>query len=439
MGMVQVEYQTIDQVLEVMHSQKYYFDVWVSPVLATTLLFPTIWFVGFGGTSYALGTVAASLFALTIWVLITISQTRRVVLANMHVDRVLLISMGALAFQSLVSYSMAEQFQLVRFGGSIGFLLSMLAGAYCISAFIDGASETVVRRTLYGFAGTLVFMAVAYASGWTLVTDTRFHEPIFIFAEPSHFALVLAPFFLWVVVMCRGVMCRSIALALALVLLLLLKNLTFFVLVGLVSLIVLRAWPLFLMACCLFLVIVGNLDYFIPRMQLTATSSNLSALVWLQGWEEALLGLRETMGVGLGFQQLGINGAKGSISHNIAELLRTGYGTENGALNLLDGGTLGAKLVGEFGVLGIVLVSGCLYLIFGGIRKLRGIAGGSLVSSATVFFYCGLASFSLDLFVRGTGYFSPSVLLFLTGVFGLWQKGRLGIRTLFMNQGMDTK
>jgi len=438
MGMVQVEYQAIDQVLELMDSQKYYFDVWVSPVLAATVLFPTIWFVGFGGTSYALGTVAASLFALSIWGFITISQTRRVVLANMRIDRVLLIALGVLTFQSLVSYAMAEQFQLVRFGGSMGFLLSILVGAYCISAFIGGASETVIRRTLYGFAGVLVLIAVAYALGWTLVTDTRFHEPIFIFAEPSHFALVFAPFLLWVVVMCRGVICRSIALALALVLLLLLKNLTFFVLVGLVSLIVLRAWPLFLMVCCLFLVIVGNLDYFMPRMQLTATSSNLSVLVWLQGWEEALIGLRETMGVGLGFQQLGVNGAKSSISHSIAELLRTGYGTENGTLNLLDGGTLGAKLVGELGVLGIAVVGACSSLVYSGIRNLREIAARPAGSSATAFFYCCVVSFSLDLFIRGTGYFSPSVLLFLTGVFGLWKMGRIGIRTRIANRGMAT-
>lgn len=422
-----------------MHGQQYYFDVWVLPVLAATVFFPTIWFVGFRGTSYALGTVTASLLALTIWSLITISQTRRVVLANMHVDRVLLMAIGALAFQSLAAFAMAEQFHLVRFGGSIGFLLTMLAGAYCISAFIGGASETVVRRVLYGFTGVLALMTVAYALGWTLVTDTRFHEPIFIFAEPSHFALVLAPFLLWVVVMCRGITVRGVAFALAFVLLLLIKNMTLFVLVGLASLIVLRTRALFLVACCLFLVIVGDLDYFLPRMQMTTTTSNLSVLVWLQGWEEARIGLRETMGVGLGFQQLGINGAKSSIAPRIAELLKTGYGTENGTLNLLDGGTLSAKLVGELGVLGIVLVGGCLYIIYRSIRNLRGIAAGFQCSSATVFFYCCLVSFSLDLFVRGTGYFSPSILLFFTGVFGLWRMGLLGIRTLIMNQGMVAK
>lgn len=234
----------------------------------------------------------------------------------------------------------------------------------------------------------------------------------------------------------RGIAGRAVAFALAFLLLLLVKNLTLVVLVGLVSLTVLRARALFLAACCLFLVIVRDVDYFLPRMQLTTAASNLSALVWLQGWDEAMTGLRKTMGVGLGFQQLGVNGATGTVAHVIAEQFRIVDGTENGTLNLLDGGTLGAKLVGELGVLGIGAVGACSCLIYRSIRNLGEIAAQPAGSSATAFFYCCVVSFSLDLFIRGTGYFSPSVLLFLTGVFGLWQKGRLGSRTLIMNQGM---
>lgn len=419
-------------ITEIVHSRKLSNDVWVLPVLSATVFLPTMWFVGFRGTSYALGTIAASLLALIIVLLVARSPTRRVSLSDIHIDRVLLFTMGALAFQSMCAYALVGQFHLVRFAGSIGLLLTMLAGAYSVSTLISEASETVVRRMLLWLTGILALMAVAAAFGWTLVTGTRFERPIFIFAEPSHFALVLAPFLLWVAVMCRGTAERVAVFALTFVLLLLVKNLTLFVLVGLVSLIVLRTRPLFLMACCLFLVVISNLGYFlahIPRIGIAITTANLSALVWLQGWEEARIGLRETMGVGLGFQQLGVNGAKGAIARSIAENFNFPRG-----INLLDGGTLGAKLVAELGFLGIFFVAACSYLIYGAVRSLREIAAGASGSAATAFFYCCLVSFVLDLFVRGTGYFSPSVMLFLTGVFGIWRTNSKNMVFPSMNQ-----
>lgn len=394
-------------------------DVAAPAVLAAAILFPSIGYVWLDGTSYAGGTVGACLFAAVIYLALERPQLPRF-FAFAPSDRMALIFGIAFVLQSAAAYGVAGQFHGLRFWGSLGALTILAAGAASMSALLARASDMAVRRTLFWFAGGLMLMVFADALGWRPITDARFNRPLFVFAEPSHFALVLAPFLLWVVVSYQSIAARVAIFALAFLVLLLVKNMTLFLLVGLASLVVLPARALLLSLCGLLLIIASDTDYFLPRLDLTAASSNLSALVWLQGWQEAMIGVRETLGIGLGFQQLGVDGAKGAISHQIAALLWNGFGTRNGTLNLLDGGTLGAKLVGEFGILGIALVALCSYAIVGGIRNLRKIAANGVAeAAATTFFYCCMVSLSLALFVRGTGYFAPSVLLSLIGFLGL--------------------
>jgi hypothetical protein len=45
------------------------------------------------------------------------------------------------------------------------------------------------------------------------------------------------------------------------------------------------------------------------------------------------------------------------------------------------------------------------------------------LSARQMFFHCCIVSFSLDLFLRGTGYFGPWVLLSLAGFYGLLRGG----------------
>jgi hypothetical protein len=90
-------------------------------------------------------------------------------------------------------------------------------------------------------------------------------------------------------------------------------------------------------------------EYYSSRIDFSKSNENLSALVFLSGWERAFLNFIETTGIGIGFQQLGYSGAIGQ-----SRLILESIGL--GGLNLYDGGSLASKLISETGILGIILL-----------------------------------------------------------------------------------
>lgn len=52
----------------------------------------------------------------------------------------------------------------------------------------------------------------------------------------------------------------------------------------------------------------GNLDYYTSRVNVSSDNQNLSTLVYFSGWERAYLNVKETFGLGVGFQQFGVIG-----------------------------------------------------------------------------------------------------------------------------------
>jgi hypothetical protein len=83
-------------------------------------------------------------------------------------------------------------------------------------------------------------------------------------------------------------------------------------------------------------------------------------------------------------------------------------------LNAKDGGAVASKLVNEFGILGIIVLAIYLACFNRYARCLRSRLkmARDKVDCREVFFLSSLLTYSIDLFVRGTGYFSiPSFLL----------------------------
>lgn len=140
-------------------------------------------------------------------------------------------------------------------------------------------------------------------------------------------------------------------------------------------------------------------SYFSDRLNFSDNAKNLTALVYLQGWLDAWTSLRETNGLGLGFQMLGTN-PPNEITLRILNL----YGVE---FNREDGGFLAAKIIAEFGVFGVFLV--LAYFVF--LLKYAFSARSRHQKGRDLMFSTCIFSFMVEFFFRGYGYFSPGLVL----------------------------
>lgn len=149
-----------------------------------------------------------------------------------------------------------------------------------------------------------------------------------------------------------------------------------------------------------------NIKYFTDRFEFQEVQ-NVSTLAFFSGWERAYLSLSETNFFGVGFNQLGIVGPSG-IYHQQLEL----YDLQ--LVSLKDGGSVAPKLIAELGFLGIIML---LIYLFYFIKKLHIIKIKNLTFSYLDTFYHSIFIMSfINLFVRGSGYFSPIFFLFLSSI-----------------------
>lgn len=124
-----------------------------------------------------------------------------------------------------------------------------------------------------------------------------------------------------------------------------------------------------------------------------------STLVWLKGWHLAYLNFLETTGWGIGFQQLGYTGAYSMISESIRTAT---IGSVD--LNIQDGGSLGAKMLSEMGLGGLVFL---LYTVIVFTRYLY------IVSRPHFFWVAAFIGGLFELYIRGYGYFTLNFVAYL--------------------------
>ncbi|QYA24391.1 hypothetical protein G3I01_02325 [Gramella sp. MT6] len=157
---------------------------------------------------------------------------------------------------------------------------------------------------------------------------------------------------------------------------------------------------------------LGALSYFEDRLNFSEEASNITTLVYLQGWEDAYLALIETNGLGLGFQNMGTlePGKYGKMIYQILGEYK----------NREDAGFLAAKIVGEFGLIGVGFILYYLHLMIrSSVTLFRFMKRRDYSSNLTIdiFAHSIIITFFLELFLRGYGYFSPGVFLFFVALF----------------------
>jgi len=140
-----------------------------------------------------------------------------------------------------------------------------------------------------------------------------------------------------------------------------------------------------------------NLDYYLNRLDFK-NLNNISLLVFLQGWEIIITTLKDFNLIGVG-----LNNLKSVPFSEVADQLYTILGEYK---NREDGGFLAAKIIGETGIAGFVMILIYIKIVYSKLKN------ATKEISLLNFFYSSILFISLfELFFRGMGYFTIGTIL----------------------------
>lgn len=317
----------------------------------------------------------------------------------------------------IVSWQIHPAFDFGRLVQSLILMSFCLSGAYHFSTLVGSCTEKQADRAFRFVFMVILFSSLARMLGIYLSDSGR---TVLFYNEPSHYALGLAPFLLYMVA--SDVKRRWIWMASAAAVGLAIQNLTLLIAVMLIFAVVIRISFMTILFALLLITLAmtagDGLSYYTDRAMLSSESTNLSNLVYLSGWERAQLSMEDTWGLGYGFNQLGIVGDQGNMMFILSTLNAEG-------LNALDGGSVASKLIAEFGAIGVLLLMIYARFFLKGVRFVRfAVHGAQAVSRIELFFWSCLIMYSIDLFVRGSGYFTAESFMFFGAIWGLARRSR---------------
>jgi hypothetical protein len=319
-----------------------------------------------------------------------------------------------LFFHSVSALILNDNFSFIR-----AYLSVIITFPIIFSAIILWDAINTVDEVQFDYSIKALFylmIITGYVGALTFSSESGAGKGLIFFSEPSHFALVFTSLFAYFAITVKKV-CRIFAFIFAIILGFLIQNLTFFIGIFLTALLFLNLKKLVVL---LSILVIGLLFYdqnskiflyYIDRFSFiygVEEANNLTALSYLQGWQFILESIENYFPFGLGFQQLG---SVDLFSTATVKLEFMGY-----SLNRNDGSFLASKIISEFGILGMVLISSYVYFLIVKVNFLRKkIMDHSIyfLSSKTIFFTVIYIFFSLTLFVRGSGYFTTATFFFL--------------------------
>ncbi|UAJ10485.1 hypothetical protein [Polymorphobacter megasporae] len=377
-------------------------------LLLTLVTFaPTVVFYAGVTTSLTLGATLAGILSVLIVAACPVGLGEPLARATASMIAIMLVLSVHLLFASLL-YAVDFPHALASFAP----LLILSLGGVALAVAIQSVSPEHFNAVVHSVFAALCLVALLPIVGldFSLIyPGNGYAKPIYPFTEPSHFALIFMPFYLYACVTAQAGR-RLMLLGLGLVLILGLESLTLALGWLIVALICMRGLvlPVIVVAALAVLLTVLDLSYFLDRLDFSDANQNLSTLVYLQGWDLASEALTATHGWGEGFQQLGLQGTNSPTSQII-------YALTGNEMNILDGGFVLAKLVGELGYLGMIIVAGLLTAIVRSVIVLRkGARLPGMVPAPMLFAHAVFAGFLVELLVRGTGYFAGTTMLLVT-------------------------
>lgn len=370
------------------------------------------WYFGMS-SSMALGTVVITLFVIGASVMRGTTRRYSVRKGRISVGVFILLIVSVLSLHILIA-AFISPINFERAAYSLVPLVLILFAGFRMARLLAILPDKVVNQALYLCFGLMSVVGLVAAAGYIPPISVNYFKPVFPFTEPSHFALAFLPFLMYVCVRLSGVakvsmLVSGLAMALAL------ESLSFLAGWCLILLISVRLYILSALLPFLAL-LTTRLDasYYLDRVDFTSENTNLSTLVYLQGWQMIDEAFAQSNGWGQGFQQLGINGSNTLAGGKIFALLGANS-------NLLDGGFTFAKITSEFGWLALPLMVLYIRIAVHSAKLLRrrGLTK-SREKAAVTFAQCVVLCFTIELFVRGAGYFSGTSLFLVASIFTLW-------------------
>jgi hypothetical protein len=384
--------------------------------LLSLVLLPSV------GYSYGANSLA---FGLLLWTLVQISL-------NYHLIKKAVFFLLNTKLIYILIFITTHYFVVMIFNRDVylinfdKFLVSLiLINLIFITSFILNDNLRLIDNKSLNF----ILNSITYFYLFILVLSFLFISPFFpnnvkaviFFSEPSHYALSVAPFFIYSVLQMNVSNARLILL-LFLIMTLIIQNATLLIIItfGIIIHLFKTYKNLnFLILCALFIILLFSFigidfDYYLDRFIYSSDNYNMSLLVYLSGWERSLISIQDTLLFGVGFQQFGFEYLSGFFYDRLLIV-----GGNN--LNIYDGASVGSKLVGEFGIFGIFFI---MIYIFYFIKIFFGLFRKNLnsIDSLSIFYKASFLAFSFCIFIRGTGYFSELTLLFFSSVIYMFDK-----------------
>ncbi len=375
-------------------------------LLTAQLLPPLPFYLGLAG-SMAVGFTGAATLSLFLCLLNDLFTRQFVTGRQATIDVNALGIVLAFCGFAVIHAMVADAFQSLdasRFAASLVPLSLLLLGGIGLGRALASVPAQKFDRVARLSFGVLCFVMILHFTPFQ-PRASEFPKSTFPFTETSHFGLAFAPVLMYMAV--RSGSRAKIRWVLA----------SFAIAVVMQSMVLMVAAVLIALACRKLLIVaqlsipvvilgLPFLGYFGSRLNIAGEVSNLSTLVYIQGWDQLFESLSLTHGWGVGLLQLGVHGTDSAASVLIRGL------TAGADLNLTDGSFELAKLGGEFGVLGIAACAAILMLgaqCVGALRKEQR-------DPRRTFAYGVIALYSIDIIVRGTGYFTGSTLVFVAAI-----------------------
>lgn len=393
---------------------------WKWLLLSGLLFLPGVLGFFFEGTSFATGTAIICLLALMLAAIGVIPLSSRDILGASTVASVaVFIVVVHLLIANVINND--ASFDLVR--ALLSLLLLGIVGlgvpVFAKAIMANGRLGTIVWTMLGLFFISAVFSLLKVQP----LTSNLGEKPTFPFTEPSFLGFSLAATLIFTMI--RSPQIVRIFIFLAFIGLgYSLSNLTIIttcVLAAMVSL------PMSWLVSGVVIVSISaaslDLTYYTDRLDLnSANSTNLSSLVYVQGWQMLQESLQRTYGWGIGFQQLGV------VYTNVLASIRINALLGRDA-NLQDGGFILSKLGSEFGLLGFALTVFYLRVTAYSFLRLRQTALGKIETpDGELFARACVTGYLIETFIRGTNYFTGTLVLMLAGLLHLHHL-RKGSRT----------
>jgi hypothetical protein len=282
--------------------------------------------------------------------------------------------------------------------------------SYLVSDIFYQTRENNFDKSIKQMAYILIIVGTISILGLRPYEYPDASNPIFPFSEPSHYALYIGAPIAYLLTLSNSYM-KVVYFILLSIIAYLIKSQSLVLLIVIFGLITIRI-HIFLGLAAILVIYSSLLDftYFTDRINIFSDNENLSILVYRQGWELMIDAMQRSSGLGVGFQQLGFAPFNSYTSDLIYQMTRND-------VNLKDGGFNAAKLISELGVIGFAITLWLMAKIVRSYIFLYGVARNpSYVDRRVVFCQCVLASYTVELFARGIGYFSVPTLLLIASI-----------------------